>query len=120
MLSNQQSISRLLFWTARILGSAILVFLLFFVLAHIFGSDESGEGFRNAREIFLFACFPLSSIIGLALAYKNELIGSLVSLLGAIAFILIEPSILSSVYFMLVPLSALLYLGNWILSKRLK
>jgi len=52
------------------LGTIILSFILFFTIAHIFGEEEAGEKFLDSEETITFIFFPISSIIGITLAFK--------------------------------------------------
>ncbi len=70
-------------WTARI--SSIISFLL---LSTIF----IGEGFNptsiNSIELLLFFFFPIFVIVGFMIAWRKELIGSIISLSGLAMFYL--------------------------------
>ena len=79
---DRQRILTLLLWTARILGSLILAFVLFFLVAHLFGDEESNAGFSSTRDIISFAFFPIATVLGLALAWKWEGVGGGISTLG--------------------------------------
>lgn len=107
---------KLILWSARIISSLILAFVLTFVIAHIFGDDESGEGFRNTGEVMAFIFFPVSTIIGLMLAYKWEGIGGIVATIGILALFAIRPDLILSI-FPLFLLPGALYITYWILTK---
>ena len=70
--------------------------MLFFVLAHLFGEDESGEGFRTAKEVITFLCFPIGTILGLALAWKWELLGGMITTGALLLTFLFMPELLSN------------------------
>ena len=98
-------------WIARISGGAIVIFVGYFVIAHIFGDDESGEGFRSAAEVLMFVCFPISTLTGLTLAYWKEGIGGLITIVGLVGLLVLNPGTAGMVMFPAVP--AVLYLVYW-------
>lgn len=103
-------------WMARITGSLILAFVLFFVLAHIFGEEESGSGFKNTSEAITFIFFPVSTVLGLGLALKWEGLGGLIVILGMIGLFIIRPDLLGPLF--LIPLiPGGLYSSYWLLSR---
>ena len=83
-MKDQTRITTLICWIARIWGTLILVFVLFFIVALIVGGDESGEGLFNTKEIITFIFFPLSTVIGLGIALKWEGFGGLITTIGII------------------------------------
>ena len=118
-MKNQEKKANIIRWIARIWGSLILAFVLFFVLAYMFGDE--GLGFENLsnRDIITFICFPVSSVVGLSVALKNEKIGGLITTLGIIGLLIIRSDLSSNLYIMIgiVP-PGILYLVYWFLSKR--
>lgn len=58
---------------ARIVGMLPLAFLLFMLFGHLTGDANGPHGMRfsGTREVLSFVCFPVLTIIGLALAYRN-------------------------------------------------
>ena len=90
-------------WIARISGSLILAFILFFLLAHIFGEDESGNGFQNNKEVISFLFFPISTLIGLSLALKWEGLGGIITIVGMIGLFVVRPDLLNGIY-MAIPI----------------
>ena len=116
MSNKKADIIRLI---ARIWGSIILSFVLFFVFAHIFGEEQSNEGFLNTKEILTFIFFPISTIIGLILAFKWEGLGGLIASLGLVAMFIIRIDLISSLIFIAVIFPpGILYLIYWFLSRR--
>ena len=69
---------------ARIWGSLIVAFVLFFLIAHLFGNEGSGEGLNDTKELIAFIFFPVSTLVGLSIAYKWEGLGGLIASLGLI------------------------------------
>ena len=99
--------------TARILGSAIFAFILFFLLAHVFGNEESGDGFRNAGEVVMFLFFPISTVIGLGLALKWEGLGGFITTVGMIGLFIMRPDLLFNMYMAIPIVPGILYLIYW-------
>lgn len=107
-MNTQQK--NILHWTARIYGTLILAFLLFFVLAHLFGNDESGAGFQSSKEIIAFTCFPIGAIVGLGLAWKWVRLGGLIVLASMGGFYMTMPEMLGNMYTGAVVLAGVLYM----------
>lgn len=62
--------TRLLAWTARLLGTTLLAFLLFMLVGALTGDVSSPDGFRfrDGKDLLGFVLFPVGTIIGLLLA----------------------------------------------------
>jgi len=90
---------KMLLWIARIWGAISLMFLLFMVGAHLvdalFVSKEPiGEGFNSTTEMISFLFFPISSMLGLGIAFKWHRIGGLITTIGIIGFHFFRPDLL--------------------------
>lgn len=81
-------------WIARIWGSAVATFVLFFLIMDVF-SGGTADGL-SANEIFTFICFPLSPIIGFVLAWKWEFWGGIIALLGMIGLPILRPDLIAN------------------------
>lgn len=57
------------------------------------------QGFRSS-EIHIFLLFPISTIIGLSLAYKWPKLGGAITLIGIIGLMLFRPDLCSNPYFL--------------------
>jgi len=116
---NQDKKVKIIRWIARIWGTIILAFVLFFVFGHIFGDEGLGLDKVDFHEKITFLFFPTSTIVGLLIAYKNELIGGLITILGMIGLFFMMPVLITNLYIMIgiVP-PATLYLVYWFLSKK--
>ena len=93
MISYSKYLNRSILWIARGWGGIILAFVLFFLIAPIFGNEEGRTGFTNTRDIITFILFPISTIIGLAIAYKWEGTGGLISSLAIVFAMLLNETI---------------------------
>ncbi|RLD23464.1 MAG: hypothetical protein DRI70_09365 [Bacteroidetes bacterium] len=118
-MKDQTRIATLIRWIARIWGTLILAFVLFFVVAFIVGGDESGDGLFNVNEVITFIFFPVSTVIGLSIALKWEGLGGLITALGMIGLVIIRFDLLSNAYFMVgIAPPAILYMVYWYLIRR--
>ena len=116
-MTDQNKITTIIRWVARILGSLILAFVLFFLLAYIFGEDESGNGFRNTKEVISFLFFPVSTFIGLSLAFKWEGLGGIITIVGIIGLFVIRPDLLNGIYMAIPIIPGVFYTIYWLMTK---
>jgi len=109
-------VTKTIIWIARIWSALILAFVLFFLLAYIFGNDESGEGFRSVSEIVQFICFPVSTVVGLSIALKFEGLGGFITVIGMIILFILRPDLIfNPLAIMIIP--GLLFITYWYLSR---
>ena len=118
-MKNKNRIARIILIIARISGSISLAFLLFMVGAHLvgalLGSEESGTGFQSTTELFSFIFFPVSILIGLALAWKWEGLGGLITLVGIICFHILRSDLIFDPMIDGLAFPGLLFLLYWAL-----
>jgi hypothetical protein len=95
-MKNQSKIANIIRWIARIWGTSILIFVLFFVLADIFGTEKSG-GIRGVKEA-ISAISGIIAIIGLAIALKWEGLGGLLIILGLTGLFFVRFDLISNPY----------------------
>ena len=119
-MKDKRKITTIIHWAARISGSMILIFITFFVVAHIFGEEESGNGFRNTKEVIIFLFFPISTVIGLSLALKWEGIGGAITTVGMIGLFILRPDLLKSIFMMIPIIPGILYINYWLMTKKTK
>ena len=119
LMTNQYRALTALRWTARITGSLILVFLLFFLFGHLFG-DHGGKGFSSGKEILTFLFFPVSTIVGLALAYRWEALGGAITLVGMAGLFALRYDLLNDILMFIPAIPGLLYFLSWWFSERNK
>jgi hypothetical protein len=123
-MKNKKKTANLIRWIARIWGSLSLLFLLIFVGAHILGSiTNEGEPmgkFQSVEEIISFLCFPISTIVGLALAWKWEGTGGLITIAGIAVFHIIRPELLFNLAIDGLAGPGLIYLIYWTLHFKVK
>ena len=117
-MKNKKRIATIIRWIARIWGSISLIFMIFFVGAHIYGSiTGKGEALGHLSISFLF--FPINTLIGLAIAWKWEGLGGLISIGGIIGFHIIRPDLLFDKMIDGLAAPGLLFLIYWLLTKRM-
>jgi hypothetical protein len=116
-MTSQKKINLVVLWSARILGSLILAFVLFFLLAHIFGEEEAGNGFQNTQEVITFLFFPFSLVIGLSLAFKWEGLGGIITLVGMIGLFVLRPDLLRNFYMLIFIIPGILYTLYWLMNR---
>ncbi len=122
MMESTKIFQIIIKWTARVLNALTLSFILFFIFAHILGDAEKGNGFTDHNEMVLFAFFPILTIVGLALAWKWEMIGGVISFTSMlIALSMLNPNLsemLKEPQFLLIALPGLLHICHaWIKRK---
>ena len=100
-------------WIARITGALLLILIAVFAI---------GEGFPNpmtlSREELLLFIAVSTMEIGLLLAFKWELPGSLLIIGGYIFFVIVERNILPGPIFPIFFLVGLFYLFCWWRSRK--
>lgn len=79
----QATLAEIFRWIAR-LGSLVSIFIL---ALFVFGGQEELK-FLSANEVLGFCLFPITVVAGFLIAWKWELVGGLVSILGLIGFYL--------------------------------
>jgi hypothetical protein len=109
---------RIIQWAARVLGTLTLAFLLFMVLGEFFGSEEAGMGITASEDMLSLICFPVSTIIGLAISYKWEGIGGIITVIGMISLHIIRPDLASNLLISAFALPGLLYIIYAVWKKR--
>jgi hypothetical protein len=95
---------------ARLMAAAMLIVVLYFLLAYLIGSHESFGHFRNLRELLTFICFPVSSLIGLGMTFRYEWAGALLVLAGLAGLLLLRPELGSNLLMMAPALPACIFL----------
>ena len=120
-MKNKKQITRLVLFIARFWGSISLAFLLFMVGAHLIGSfsgsGENGSGFQSTTEVFSFIFFPVSIMIGLALALKWEGLGGLITIVGIICFHVLRPDLIFDPMIDGLAFPGFLFMIYWVLAR---
>lgn len=120
-MANNKRIATIILWTARIWGSISVAFLVFMFGAHLIGWLSGAEEFNSEVPIVSFLFFPISTIIGLSIAWKWPGLGGLITIGGLIGFHIIIPY--NQRFVLIDYLTAppgLLYLIYWFFSRSQK
>ncbi len=116
-MKNQEKINGVIRWAARILGTSVAVFVLFFLLADLFGTEEAGIGAMSTKDGIAFIFFPIGTIIGLGLAWKWEGLGGLITVISMIGLVIVRPDLLSNPLLIgAVVVPGLLFILYWYMS----
>lgn len=102
-------------WIARILGSLIVFFFGFFLIAHLIG-DQGRASRPLVWNDYVILVTLVVSLVGLLLAWKWEFAGAALALIAILACAAVNWRILVSPG-ALIPISCLLYLLSWRLGR---
>jgi len=114
---QKQKVLIIMLWLARILGAVVIVFLIYMSAGEIF-SSESRTILLESSDIIAFIFFPLSTIIGLLIAFKWKALGGLITVGGMIALHIIRPDLASSLLISALAIPGLLYIIYAVWSKK--
>jgi hypothetical protein len=103
-------------WLARILTVLIILIWGFFVVAHLVGDEGRASRPLNTNDYILLGSM-LVSLVGLAIAWKWELVGAVVTLAAFLVGAVVNWNLFASL-FLLIPITAVLYLACWWLEPR--
>jgi uncharacterized membrane protein (GlpM family) len=98
-------------WIARILGALILLFWGFFIVANLFGGSEEAPQPLNTSD-YVGIITMGAWLAGLAVAWKWEFIGGMMTLI-AFAIAAVNNWRVLSFPILLVPITAVLFLLSW-------
>ena len=115
-MRNKNTFVKIIHWVARIWGTLNLAFILLFVIAHLVGS-VTGRGEKLGNPTTDFILFPLSIIIGLAIALKWELAGGVITILGIILFHISRADMGFNLLIDSLAAPGVLYLLYWLLDR---
>ncbi|MCL4512334.1 MAG: hypothetical protein M1470_14935 [Bacteroidetes bacterium] len=114
--SSSHSKVKVVRWIARVLsGLLILTFSFFFLGEEVFRDSPRKEPLsaNGIEQLVLMAVV----LISYGFAWKKELLGGSIALLGFIGISIINPRVLSGPIMYLFPLTAILFLLCWWWSK---
>ena len=97
-------------WTARGLSLLMIIFIGFFLVAHIMSGDapKGPVTILSMNAIF----------IGLLLAWKWEIIGGLITIFGYLFFMIDAPTIFDAILYAVCVLAAILFIISWFLKRQ--
>ena len=99
----------MILWSAKFLGAAVIIFLLFMTVGELFRTD-SKTGIMKNSDIIALIFFPISTIVGLLIAYKWKGIGGMITIGGMISLHIIRPDLASSALISAFAIPGLLYI----------
>ncbi len=105
---NKQNGLNIILWLARILGSIAILFLLFMTIGELI--TDSNTTSMNRSDVFALLLFPISTIIGLLLAFKWKGLGGLITVGGIMFLHILRPEIASSFLISAFAFPGLLYI----------
>jgi len=103
--------------SARILSSLIILLMVSFVIVYIFFPEQSYSATNLEQDQMATVLVGALIFIGLALAWKWELIGAIISLIGFIGLGILYPYMLTMPIVYFFPLAAILFIISWWLSR---
>ena len=106
-------------WTARFLGTIVIGFLLFITISELLSTDTKTVMIKSS-DILALLLFPISTIIGLLLAYKWKGAGGLITVGGMICLHIIRPDLASSLLISAFAIPGLLYIVYAVWSKNIE
>jgi hypothetical protein len=115
-MKNQQVVSVfiVLRWITRVVGTALVLFMMFMLLSYTFGPEKSMPGKSMFVILALFA-------LGVGLAWKWEALGGLIILAGSMLFFVLNPHVIWPVGpYHLAPVIAILFLMCWFTLHKLR
>lgn len=98
-------------WSARVLSAVILLFWGVFLVAHMIGGEGQASRPLTSNDVLILGALTVS-LLGLALAWRWELVGAALALvaIAICAFanwrVLIFPGAL-------IPVTAMLFVASW-------
>lgn len=88
-------------------SAASLMFLLFMLFTHIFGTEIMS--FNNKKELIAFCFFPLGIILGLIIGFGSPLFGGIICLISVAISSFLIPDLLYNPYYLACVLPGILY-----------
>ena len=116
-MPSKERTLKIILWSARILGTLALAILLFMLFSDLFNVDAIAQSITTLSEILTFICFPLSTIVGLALAYKWKGLGGTITVIGMIGLHILRNDLISSLAISAFAIPGLLYVIYSVWSK---
>jgi len=103
-------------WLARILGGLVILFLLLMAIGELFTDSEITT--VKSSDVVALLLFPISTIIGLLIAFKRESIGGMITVGGIMTLHILRPELASSVLINSFAIPGLLYIIYAVWSKQ--
>jgi hypothetical protein len=117
MVMQKQKKLTIILWIARLLGSVVIAFLLFMTIGELLSTDSKTVMIKTS-DIPTFILFPISTILGLLIAFKWKGFGGLITVGGMIGLHIIRPDLASSLLISAFAIPGLLYMIYAVWSKQ--
>jgi hypothetical protein len=108
-VTRKQKILSVILWLAKILGAVVIVFLLYMTFGELFSTGTKTVMLKDS-DIVALIFFPISTIIGLLVAYKWQGTGGLITVGGIISLHIVRPDLASSLLISAFAIPGLLYI----------
>jgi hypothetical protein len=109
-MPSKQITLKILLWTARILGTIALAFLLFMSFGEIMNTKKTEINLISNLDKLSLLFFPISTIVGLVLAYKWKGLGGIIIVGGMICLHIVRSDIASNLLISAFAIPGLLYI----------
>ena len=109
MVVKKQKGLTIILWVARLLGSVVIVFLLFMTIGELLSTNTKTVMIKSS-DILTLLLFPISTILGLLIAFKWKGLGGLITVGGMICLHVIRPDLASSLLISAFAIPGLLYI----------
>lgn len=119
MKTKSKSI-KILRWTLRVLSGIFIAFILFMFIGETFFPPESANSKPLSAESIIQLSIMGISVVGLALAWKWELTGGIISLVAFIALGFINTSVWHPSLLLIYPATAISFIVLWAISRNAK
>jgi hypothetical protein len=110
-----------LWWITRMLSGLLIAFSLAMFISYRLYPEIAGMPPGEAIPLSTSAIIGLSimgmGLIGLGLAWKWELTGSIISLVAFFVYGIIHPGIWQNPWFLIWPVTAILFIVLWVKSR---
>ncbi|NLO01930.1 MAG: hypothetical protein GX126_06385 [Bacteroidales bacterium] len=103
-------------WVLRVLSGLIIVFSLLMFIGETFFGENPGKPL-TANAILQLSVAG-AGLIGLGLAWKWELPGGIISVIAFIMLAIINPMVLQYTLLLIWPLTAILFIVLWVISRK--
>lgn len=105
-------------WMLRIVSGLFIVFFLLMFIGETFFDDGRPDPKPwTFNEIFQLSVFGIG-MIGFIIAWKWELMGGIIALVAYIGVAIINPTILNFSLIYIYPLTAILFIVLWAISRK--
>lgn len=123
-MKSKKRIATIIRLIARIWGTGVsfilIVSLIMQIIGALVGSGEYNEGgleLNSARGILTFLCFPVGIIVGLAIAWKWEGLGGLITAGAIICLSLFRPDLFRELWIIGMGVIGLMFITYWALTR---